>query len=174
MLWKCYWCARIDNLYYKNICMKYCKYINILLQLKLELTGKHKCHFRSICLFFNFKKRNFFLRIVSFSSTYTVYRIFFAQCNFLLLHLQTFSTVLNLSNQRCIVREIIWQIKISSVLNSPIDNKGEMCENKTGKYFPIHSWFHGFNASAIIFSISLRKSNKSFNCFAGWNPFSQV
>lgn len=76
MLWKCHWCARIDNLYYKNICMKYCKYINILLQWKLELTGKHKCHFRSICLFFIFKKRNFFLRIVSFSSTYTVYRIF--------------------------------------------------------------------------------------------------
>lgn len=135
MLWKCYWCARIDNLYYKNICMKYCKYINILLQLKLELTGKHKCHFRSICLFFNFKKRNFFLRIVSFSSTYTVYRIF--------LHnvISSFSTCKHFqpSNQRCIVREIIGQIKISSVLNSPIDNKGEMCENKTGKYFPIHS-----------------------------------
>lgn len=76
MLWKFYLCARIDKLYFKNICMKYYRYIDILLQLKLDLIGKHKCHFRSICLFFNFKKRNFFLRIVSFSSTYTVYRIF--------------------------------------------------------------------------------------------------
>lgn len=51
MLWKFYLCARIDKLYFKNICMKYYRYIDILLQLKLDLIGKHKCHFRSICLF---------------------------------------------------------------------------------------------------------------------------
>lgn len=55
---------------------------------------------------------------------------------------QQLRPVLNLPRFSCVKRDIIWDIAIPKVLNSPTDSEGERGENKNGgKYFSLYSMY---------------------------------
>lgn len=77
-----------------------------------------------------------------------------------------FCLILNSLRQNCDWREIIWDIAIRPVLNSPADNvKAKGAKIKQGKYFPVYSntiYFHNYGeySKAVESSWNRYRSNE--------------
>lgn len=77
-----------------------------------------------------------------------------------------FCLILNSLRQNCDWREIIWDIAICPVLNSPADNvKAKGAKIKQGKYFPVYSntiYFHNYGeySKAVESSWNRYRSNE--------------
>lgn len=77
-----------------------------------------------------------------------------------------FCLILNSLRQNCDWREIIWDIAIRPVLNSPADNvKAKGAKIKQGEYFPVYSntiYFHNYGeySKAVESSWDRYRSNE--------------